>query len=125
MFLLSLLLAAQAVPQGLLDEADAANLAHVSCLYASYRQANAAGLSVAQFESRLAGVCTAESQTLRRISARIFAIRGSRAAAAEADQMIRESRQGMVEQYRRQPETDRLLKQLGDYCDANPKECGR
>jgi hypothetical protein len=125
MLFLSLLLAAQAVPQALLDDADAASLAHVGCLFATYRQANEAGLSVAQFENKLARSCAAESQALRQASARIFTRRGQRDPAAEAERMVQDSRRGMVEQYRRQPEIDKQLKQLGELCRANPEACGQ
>lgn len=120
---LSLLLAAQGVPQSLLDEADAASLAHVECLFAMSRQAHAAGLSATQFESNLATACLREGRALQRVSTKIFALRGRRDPAAEAEQMLRESRRGIVDGYRKIPDIEAKLEELGEVCRARPEAC--
>jgi hypothetical protein len=120
MIAIAFLLAASAVPQSLLDAADAANLAQTQCLFSTFRAANQAHLSPAEFGSKLRSSCSAESQQLRRLSARIFALRGETNASAKAERMIEDSYGDMVEEYRRFPEKEKMVR---DFCKADPKDC--
>ena len=123
MIALALILAAAAVPQSLLDDGDAANLALTQCGFAAERAAHAAGLSVSAFERKLAGDCSAEERRLRATSVRIFRARGSSNPAAEAEDMIRLGRQAMIDAYRRLPEQERLLKEMQRMCRENHEGC--
>ena len=120
MIVLALLLAGSPVPQTLLDAADAAGLAQTQCLFSAFRAANAAHLSAADFGAKLQSACAAESQQLRRLSARIFALRGESDASAKAQRMIEESYSRMVEEYRRFPEKEKMVR---DFCASDPKDC--
>ena len=123
MIALALILAAAAVPQSLLDDGDAANLALTQCGFAAGRSAHAAGLSVPAFQQKLASDCAAEERRLRATSVRIFRARGSRSPDAEADDMIRAGRQAMVDAYRRLPEEERILKETAQLCREHPDAC--
>ena len=117
MIALALLLAGSAVPQSFLDKADAAGLAQTQCLFSAFRAANAAHLSPADFGIKLRTACSAESQQLRRLSARIFTLRGQSDPTAEADRLIEDSYSSMVEEYRRFPETE---KKMRNFCKTDP-----
>lgn len=115
-----LTLAATAVPQSLLDAADAANLAHTQCVFATMRAANQAHLPAGELDAKLRSNCSSEAKTLRRISTRISTLRGEPNLEATAQQLIDDSYATVVEEYRRLPEIE---KQLRDYCKADPKAC--
>jgi len=123
MIALAAILAAIAVPQSLLNDGDAANLALTQCGFAAERSAHAAGLSVSAFEQKLARDCAAEERRLRATSVRIFRARGSANPAAEAEDMIRAEREAMVEAYRKLPEQERLLKEMERMCREHPDGC--
>lgn len=123
MIALALAIAAADVPQSLLDEADATNLAYTQCAFAAERSAHEAGLSISAFEQKLASSCVAEERGLRAASARIFRARGNRDADAQAERLIRSSRQTMVDSFRRLPEQDRALEQLARMCREHPDAC--
>ena len=57
------------------------------------------------------------SQQLRRLSARIFTLRGQSDPTAEADRLIEDSYSSMVEEYRRFPETE---KKMRNFCKTDP-----
>ena len=120
MIALAVLLAASPVPQTLLDAADAAGLAQTQCLFSTFRAARQAHLSSSEFGGRLRSACSAQSQQLRTVSARIFALRGEANPRAKAQQLIEESYSSMVEEYRRFPEKEKLV---SDFCKADPKDC--
>ena len=117
---IAMLLAASAVPQSLLDAADAAGLAQTQCLFATFRSANQAHVSQADFAGRLRRSCSAESRELSRLSARIFALRGDANPSAKADRLIQDSYRTMVEEYRRFPEKEKLMR---DFCKNDPADC--
>jgi len=116
----AILLAASAVPQSLLNEADAAGMAQTQCLFAAFRTANQAHLSPSEFESRLRGSCSAQSRQLSRLTARIFTLRGDSNPSAKAEGLIEEGYRRMVEEYRRFPEKEKLMR---DFCESNPASC--
>jgi hypothetical protein len=120
MIALALLLAGSPVPQKLLDAADAAGLAQTQCLFSAFRAAQQAHLSSSEFGGRLRSTCSAESQQLRTVSARIFALRGDINPSAKAQRLIEESYSSMVEEYRGFPEKEKLVR---DFCNADPKDC--
>ena len=120
MIALALLLAASAVPQSLLDKADAAGLAQTQCLFSVFRAARQAHLSSGEFGAQLRSTCSAESLQLRTVSARIFTLRGEANPSARAQRMIDESYSSMVEEYRRFPEKEKLVT---DFCKTDPKDC--
>jgi hypothetical protein len=121
MILVALALAAAAVPQSLLDEADAANLAHTQCLFRTMRAAKEADLSPEQFERRLQSNCSAQAQRLRSVSARISEARGE--PRSSADQLIEETYRSAVEEYRRLPQIEQQLRIYSAHCKADPKSC--
>ena len=123
MILIALTLAAAAVPQSLLDAADAAGLAHTQCLFATMRSANRTHLSVDTFELRLRSSCSAEAERLRTASARIFSARGDSEPIAKAAALIEESYRSAVEEYRRLPEIEQQLRGIAELCKADPKSC--
>jgi hypothetical protein len=123
MILIALILAAADVPQSLLDDGDAANLALTRCSFAAERSAHAAGLSVSAFEQKLGRDCAAEERRLRATSVRIFRARGSANPDAEAEDMIRAARQAMVDAYRRLPEQERVLDEMARMCREHPDAC--
>jgi hypothetical protein len=116
----AILLAASAVPQSLLSAADAAGMAQTQCLFATFRAANQAHLSPAEFDSRLRSSCSAQSRELSRLSARIFSLRGDANPSAKAESLIEASYRSMVEEYRRFPEKEKLMR---DFCESNPASC--
>jgi hypothetical protein len=120
MIALALLLAASAVPQSLLEKADAAGLAQTQCLFSVFRAARQAHLSSGEFGAQLRSTCSAESLQLRTVSARIFTLRGEANPSARAQRMIDESYRAMVEEYRRFPEKEKLVT---DFCKTDPKDC--
>jgi len=120
MIIIAILLAASAVPQSLLDEADAAGMAQTQCLFASFRAANHAHLSPSEFDSRLRSSCSARSHELSRLTARIFTLRGNSNPSSKADGLIEDSYRRMVEEYRRFPEKQQMI---SDYCKADPASC--
>ena len=120
MIAIALLLAASAVPQSLLDASDAAALAQTQCLFATFRAANQVHMSPDDFDRRLRSSCSAQSRELSRLSARIFALRGKSNASAKAEAMIEESYRTMVEDYRRIPEKEKLIR---DICQGDPAPC--
>lgn len=123
MIMIGLMLWAQAVPDRLMAEADAANLSYTQCLFAVSREAHGAGLSIAAFERRLATRCLAEERELAALSARIFTVRGDRDGAATANRLTRDARSGMVENYRRTLELEPQLEELAKACRARPDAC--
>ena len=123
MIALALILAAAAVPQSLLDDGDAANLALTQCGFAAERSAHAAGLSASAFEQKLASDCAAEERRLRATSVRIFRARGSANPNADAEDTIRAGRQAMIDAYRKLPEQERLLKEMQRMCREKPEAC--
>lgn len=123
MIALAVILAAAVVPQSLLDDGDAANLALTQCGFAAEKSARAAGLSVSAFEQKLASDCAAEERTLRATSVRIFRARGSSNPEAEAENMVRAGRQAMVDAYRKLPEQERILKEMKQLCREHPDAC--
>ena len=120
--LLGLLMAAQ-VPADLMARADEAAGTYVQCLFATVRESNQAGLSVAQFERRLGAACLAEEQRHRALAIRIFRLRGDPAPIRKAEQLDAETRRGMVDDYRKLPEMERKLKDLAELCRAQPDAC--
>ena len=123
MIMIAFLMAAQAVPASVLDEADAANDAYVGCLLAISRSADGAGLSVTEYERKLAVSCWAEERVINRIDTKLFTLRGHRGPAREADALNSETRQSMVDTYRRLPEFKNALKQIEEVCRADPAQC--
>ena len=123
MIVIALFAAAAAVPQSLLDEADAASLAHTECEFATVRAANQARLPAAALEERLGTSCAAEERALRSASIRVFRARGNPNPDVEADRMIRNGRRLMVENYRKLPEIEAQLEQLSEICRARPEAC--
>jgi hypothetical protein len=123
MIALALAIAAAAVPRTLLDAADAANLAHAQCLFATMRAANQAHLPADAFERRLKSACSAEAQRLRRVSAKVFAARGESDPGAKADRLIEGGYRSAVEEYRRLPEMERQIRAVAESCKADPKSC--
>lgn len=123
MIMIGLLLWAQVVPDSLMARADAANLSYTQCLFAASREAHGAGQSVAAFERRLATRCLAEERELASASARIFTLRGDPAGMAKANQLTREARRGMVENYRRIPEFEPQIEELAKICRERPEAC--
>jgi len=120
MIAIALLLAGSPVPQSLLDAADAAGLAQTQCAFATFRAANQARLPPSGFAANLRSRCAAQSQEVRRLSGRIFSIRGESNPAARADQMIEDSYRTMVEEYRRFPEKEKMIR---DFCKSDPSDC--
>jgi hypothetical protein len=118
-----LFIAAADVPQALLDRSDEASGAYISCLFGVMREANAAHASTDEFERRLAGSCTAEENLVRQLDTRIFTLRGNRNPAAKSEALIRQTRQGMVAQYRQLPEQERTLQELARLCREHPDGC--
>lgn len=116
----AILLAASAVPQSLLNEADAAGMAQTQCLFASFRSANQAHLSPSEFDNRQRSSCSAQSRQLSRLSARIFSLRGDSNPAAKAEGLIEDSYRRMVDEYRRFPEKEKLMR---DFCKSDPASC--
>ena len=116
----AILLAASAVPQSLLNQADAAGMAQTQCLFASFRSANQAHLSPNEFNSRLRSNCSAQSRQLSRVSARIFSLRGDSNPSAKAEGLIEDSYRRMVEEYRSFPEKEKLMQ---DFCKSDPASC--
>ena len=100
--LLGLLLAAQAVSQPLLNEADARNAAFVTCLFSVSRDARSWRLDADQFEQELAGACQPEEEVLRTVSVRILQLRGHSAAEAadRTTKLLQEARQSVEIAYR-------------------------
>ena len=100
MIALALLLAAQGVPQSLLDAADEANGAYVQCLFATSRAANTARLTVDEFERKLASSCTAEEAAAVRTGTAVLRHRGEPNAASSTRQLTQEARRSVVATYR-------------------------
>jgi hypothetical protein len=125
MIAIAMLLAAAGVPQQLLDEGDAANLAHTQCAFAVIRAADAAGLSVAGFKSKLDASCGDEERRLRNASIRIFRARGDPDPEGEARDAVNESKAIVIEDYRKLPEQKRIIEEIGKVCGAHPDECRR
>jgi hypothetical protein len=120
MIALALILAGSPVPQSLLDAADAVGLAQTQCLFSTFRAARQAHLSSSEFNASLRSTCSAESQQLSTVSARIFALRGESNPRGKAQRLIEESYSSMVEEYRRFPEKEKMVR---DFCKADPKDC--
>lgn len=120
MIAITLLLAASTVPQSLLDASDAAALAQTRCLYATFRAANQVHASPVEFESRMRSNCSAQSRELSRLTTRIFTLRGDANPSAEAGRMIEEGYRTMVEEYRRFPEKEKLMR---DFCTNSSSTC--
>ena len=120
MIALALLLAGSPVPQSLLDSADAAGLAQTQCQFSAFRAARQAHLSSIEFGARLRSSCSAESQQLRTVTARIFALRGEANPRAKAQQLIEQSYSTMVDEYARFPEKEKMVR---DFCKSDPKDC--
>jgi len=123
MIMIGLALWAVAAADSLMAQADGANMSYTQCLFAASREAQGAGLPAAEFERRLAARCLTEERELEAVSARIFALRGDRAGAAQADRMTREARRGMVENYRRILEIEPQIEALAKTCRARPEAC--
>ena len=98
---IALLLAAQAIPQSLLDAADAANGAYVQCLFAQSRAANRARLGAEEFERKLALSCTAEEEAVVRTAIPIFRLKGMADPVSSARQDAQDARRSVVETYRK------------------------
>ena len=120
MIAIALLLAGSPVPRSLLDAADAAGLAQTQCLFSTFRAAKQAHLSPGEFETKLRSSCAVQSREVGRLSARIFALRGDANPSAKAERMIEENYRSMVEEYRRFPEKEKLMR---DFCNADPTDC--
>lgn len=112
-----------AVPADLLARSDDLNLAYTQCLFATVREANAVRMPVPEFERKLARSCLAEERAQRAVGIRILQLRGHAAPAQEVDSLNRDIRRDMVEQYRKLPEQERLLRQINELCAARPEEC--
>lgn len=123
MIILAFLAAAQIVPAGISDAADAANEAYVGCLFAVSRSADGAGLTVTDFERKLAVSCLAEGRASIRIDAKIRALRGEREPARKADAWDSETRRSFVDDYRGLPAKKRIMQQLEQICRADPAQC--
>jgi hypothetical protein len=123
MFILSLFLTAQLVPQSLLDRADAANLAYTQCLFAVSRESSEAGFSTNQFGRKLEGACLAEGRSLIQVSTKIFTLRGEPNAAVQAERLDRDARRGMIEDYTRMIELEPQLERLAEVCRTQPHAC--
>ena len=93
------------------DEADAANLAYVQCLFATSRAASAARLSVDAFEQKLAGSCRSEQRALKRLE------------PANLHGLDEAARQQVVETYRRALELEPELRKFEEMCRAHPGGC--
>lgn len=120
MIAIAMFLAASSVPQSLLDASDAAALAQTRCMFATFRAASQAHLSPSDFDKRLHSSCSAQSHDLGRLSARIFALRGEANPSAKSEAMIEESYRTMVEDYRRMPEKEKMIR---DICQGDPSPC--
>ena len=103
------------------DEADAANMAFTTCLFATSRSAHAAHLSVGAFEQKLASTCWSEQHVLERAMAIIFRRRGEPAASAHS--LAEDSRRALVQDYRRVIELEPELRKLAELCRAHPDQC--
>ena len=98
--MIALLLAAQAIPQSLLDASDEATAADVQCLFAVARAANAARLGVDDFERKLASSCTAEEEAVVRTGIPILRLKGKSDPASSARQQAQDARRSVVDTYR-------------------------
>lgn len=105
------------------DEADAANMAFTTCLFATSRSAHAAHLSVGAFEQKLASTCWSEQHVLERAMATIFRRRGEPNPAASAHSLAEDSRRALVQDYRRVIELEPELRKLAELCRAHPDQC--
>jgi hypothetical protein len=123
MIALALAIAAAAVPRNLLDAADAANLAHTQCVFATMRDANQEKVPAGEFERRLRSACSAEAQRLRSASTKIFAARGESGPGAKADRLIEDVYRSIVDEYRRLPEIEEQVRAIAEHCKADPKSC--
>jgi hypothetical protein len=123
MIAIALLIAAADVPQSLLDQADAANLAHTQCMFQTMRQAGQAHVPPEDLERRMKSACAAQERALRVTGARIYAMRGHSNPQAEADAEIEDGYRSAVEEYRQFPEFERQLRGLQAICKADPKSC--
>jgi hypothetical protein len=120
--LIGLLMAAN-IPPALMARSDEAAAAYVQCLFGVVRQANAAHLSQSAFEQRFAASCHAEQSAQRALGLRILRLRGEPSPEASVDELDRQVRQGMIEDYRTLPEKQRALEQLEALCKAQPAAC--
>lgn len=98
---LILLIGAQAVSQNMLAAADEANGAYVQCLFGTARAANGDGLSVTDFEGKLASACVAEEDALVRAGTAVLRAKGTPNAASTARQLANDARQSVLDTYRR------------------------
>ncbi len=111
------------VPQALLNRADEASGVYVSCLFGVSRRANAARLSVAEFERKLEASCQAEERLATDLDRRIFTLRGEPSPKSSAEELARDARRQLIESFRQLPDLERGLEEIGRTCQQNPEAC--
>ena len=102
MLLSFILMAAQAISQPQMAEADRLNGQFVTCLFGTARQARARSDSAIRFAADLETSCKAEEMALRASMLRVLRQRGlTTTAKAKVEDVIRRSRQAVVAAYDR------------------------
>ena len=123
MIAIAILLAAQAVPQNMLNAADDADSAYVGCLFATSRAANGAGLSLEAFERKLASACHEEEEASVRAGAAVLRARGEANAVSTERQMAEDARRSVLDTYRHAIALQPELKKLAELCREHPDQC--
>lgn len=123
MIALLMLLAAQAVPSQLMDEADEASADYTKCLFQSAARASERKLSVRAFERQLRSACSRQEQLHGDLLVRILTIRGEPNPRETVARVHEQSRNQVVEQYEKAPAIEEQLREVEAICRQRPDLC--